>query len=111
MCKINHKKHGVKILNFNVEGLASELDDPSFIDLMNKHDICLLNETWRKEDSKIGLSGFWDFSLVRTKLTKKGRPSGGITVFCKNDIRKGVKIASHKEGFIWLRLDNIFFNM
>ena len=104
-----NKKQGLKILNFNVEGLASELDDPFFIKLMNEHDICLLNETWKKDDSKVGLLGFWDFSLVRNKTTKRGRPSGGITVFCKNEIRKGIQIVNHKEGFIWLKLENNFF--
>ena len=79
--------------------------------LLYEHDICLLNETWRNDESKIGLPGLWDFSLIRPKTTKKGRPSGGITVFCKEDIRKGVKVSSHKEGFVWLRLDNNFFNL
>ena len=110
MCKASGKK-GLKILNFNVEGLSSELDDPSFIELMHQHDICLLNETWKVDDSKIGLPGFWDFSQVRNKLTKKGRPSGGVTVFCKNEIRKGIRIASHTEGFIWLKMDSKFFNL
>ena len=94
-----------------MEGLVSGLEDPNFVKLMNDHDICLLNETWRKDDSKIGLTGFWDFSLIRTKVTKKGRPSGGITVFCKNEIRKGIRIASQKEGFIWLKLDKDFFQL
>ena len=111
MCKVSTKKVGLRILNFNVEGLASELEDPNFIKLMNDHDICLLNETWRTEDTKINLPGFWDFSLIRVKSTKKGRPSGGITVFCKNEIRSGIKVASHKEGFVWLKLDSKFFHL
>ena len=78
---------------------------------MNEHDICLLNDTWKKDDSKVGLLGFWDFSLVRNKTTKRGRPSGGITVFWKNEIRKGIKIVSHNEGFIWLKLDNKFVQL
>ena len=110
MCKSSSKK-GLRILNFNVEGLSTELDDPTFIELMNRHDICLLNETWKTDDSKVGLPGFWDFSQVRNKGTKRGRPSGGVSVFCKTDIRKGVRIASHQEGFIWLKLDCKFFNL
>ena len=80
MCKSLSNKLGLKILNFNVEGLTSELDDPSFLGLLYEHDICLVNETWKKDESKIGLPGLWDFSLIRPKTTKKGRPSGGITI-------------------------------
>ena len=78
---------------------------------MNKHDICLLNETWRAEDSKISLPGFWDFSVIKPKRTKRGRPSGGLTIFCKEDLRKGVKIDSFGEWYIWLRLDSKFFDL
>ena len=48
-----------------MEGLVSELEDPTFINLINKHDICLLYETWKSDDSKINLPGFWDFSIAR----------------------------------------------
>ena len=34
-------------LCFNVEGLESNLDDPYFHELLNKHDIIILTETWR----------------------------------------------------------------
>ena len=112
MCKITPKLNkGLKILCFNVEGLASELEDPYFVDMIYEHDICLLNETWRSDDSKIGLPGLWDFSLIRTKVKKTGRHSGGITVFCKEGLRSGVKVSHHSEGFVWLKLDQQFFNL
>ena len=79
MCKQTHSrdnKQGLKILNFNVEGLASELEDPSFVNLIYEHDICLLNETWKKDDSKLGLPGLWDFSHIRPKI-KKSRAALG----------------------------------
>jgi len=111
MCKSFIPNQGIKILNFNVEGLKSELEDLSFLELINEHDICLLNETWRGEDSKICLPGFWDFSVIKPKRTKRGRPSGGLTIFCKENLRKGVKIDSFGEWFVWLRLDSQFFNL
>ena len=41
MCKSKPRhspsKDGLKLLSFNIEGLASGLEDPSFIDLMYKH--------------------------------------------------------------------------
>ena len=35
----------LKILSFNIEGLASGLDDPNLLELMYKQDICLVQET------------------------------------------------------------------
>ena len=93
MCQQISKLKGIEnlsILSFNVEGLETELNDTIFIDLLYSHDICLLNETWRKSDSKLALPGLWDFSLIRPKTKKMGRHSGGITVFCKDSLRKGL---------------------
>ena len=57
----------LKLLSLNVEGLESLLDDPTFTSLAFAHDICLLTETMRKEDTKLNINGFWDFSQIRTK--------------------------------------------
>ena len=103
--------HEIKVLSFNVEGLESELDDPHFVDMLYEHDISLLNETWKGDDSKVNLPGLWDFSLVRPKHKKKGRYSGGITVFCKQGIRSGIKVINSSEGFIWLKLDPEAFQL
>jgi len=109
MCKQAPIKR-LKVLSFNVEGLTSELEDPNFVDLLYNHDICLLNETWKSDDSKLNLPNLWDFSVVRQKHKKAGRNSGGVTVLCKEEIRPGVKVSSFSEGFIWLKLDQAFFN-
>ena len=74
-------------------------------------DICILTETWKKDDSKINLDGFWDFSQIRPKHKKAGRYSGGISLLCKDSHRRGLKVAKHSEGFIWVRLDAKFFNL
>ena len=114
MCKLQPKiitKPDLKVLCFNVEGLASELEEPDFISLMNKHDICLFSETWKKDDSKIELPGWWDFSVVRPKYRKFGRHSGGITICCRSNLRPGLKIMESSEGFIWFKLDAKFFNL
>ena len=34
-----------QILSFNVEGLKTKLDDPSFLELIQKYDIIILTET------------------------------------------------------------------
>ena len=112
MC-ISPQKQGqvsLQILSFNVEVISSIIDDPSFFDLANNHDICLLTETWKKDDSKLELPGFWDCSQVRPKHRKAFRHSGGIMVMVKNHVKPGVKVALNTEGFIWLKLEKSFFN-
>ena len=102
---------GLKILSFNVEGLDSMLTDPTFSDLINKHDICILTETMRNSDAKLNLENFWDDSYIRPKEKKAGRHSGGITILVKSHLRKGVKISHKSEGFLWFRLDKDFFKI
>ena len=107
---ISQKLSNIKILSFNVEGLDSMLLDPEFLDLASDHDICLLSETMRKDDSKLNLDNFWDFSLVRPKTAEVGRNSGGLTLLVKTPLRSGIKIAHTSEGILWIRLDKTFFN-
>ena len=101
----------LKILSFNIEGLASGLDDPNLLELMYKQDICLLQETWKRDETKINIPGWWDFSQVRPKHKKAGRHSGGVSILCKDEHRSGVKIEESAEGFIWVKLDAKFFNL
>ena len=112
MCKGNPDlitQHNLNVLSFNVEGLSTISDDPDFNNLLDKHDVCLLTETWRKEDTKLNLEGFWDFSQIRPKHRKAFRHSGGITVFVKHHIKPGIRVALSTEGFVWLKLDKHFF--
>ena len=105
------KSSGLNILSFNVENLQPKLDEPTFIDLIYKHDICILCETWNKDDSKIGLPGYWDFSQIQPKNKKAGRYSRGISILAKDSLRAGIKVVHNSEGFIWLKLDKNFFNL
>ena len=108
-CQTNpNRPTDIKLLSFNVENLMPKLEEPSFIDLINAHDICLFYETWNKVDEKIGIPDYWDFSQVRPKYKKIGRYSGGITVMVKDDLRSGIKVVHNTEGFIWLKLDKTF---
>ena len=55
MCKAKSNinsisKKNLKLLSFNIEGLASGLDEPNLVDLLYKHDICILSETWKRDE-------------------------------------------------------------
>ena len=94
----NISSSNLKFLSFNVEGLESTLDDPSFYPLLDRHDICFLTETMKKDDSKLNLANFWDHSLVRKKCKVAGRYSGGISVLVKSHLRQGIRIAGSEPS-------------
>ena len=101
----------LRLLSYNVENLEPKLEEPHFLDLVNKHDLCILCETWKKDESKLDIPGWWDFSQIRPKTKKTGRHSGGITVLAKQEIRKGIKVILSTEGFLWIKLNKVFFSM
>ena len=61
------KNTNLRLSAFNVEGLKSKLEDPSFIKLVKQFDILVLTETCKSDISKLDLEGCWDFSQVRQK--------------------------------------------
>ena len=81
----------IRILSFNVENLAPKLEDPFFVKLMNDHDICLFSETWLKSNTKFHLDNFWEFHQVREKTFKRGRHSGGVSIFAKKQSEQASK--------------------
>ena len=105
------KNNGISWLSFNVEGLSSQLDDPNFHELINRHDINILTETWRNTNSKLNLPNFWDYSQIRPKHVKAFRYSGGISILIKKELRPGIKIVKDIEGFVWFKLCKVFFDL
>ena len=109
MCRSLGNPQHFQILNFNVEGLKSKLDNPSFLELIQKYDIIILTETCKADTLKINIEGSWDYSQVRPKHKNAIRHSGGITVLAKNHIRFGLKLVEDTEGFLWFRLETSLF--
>ena len=61
----------LKFLTFNVEGLKSKLDDPSFQNYFIQNDIVVFLETWLDKKESLKIEGFWDYSQIRKKNTTK----------------------------------------
>ena len=101
----------LKFLTFNVEGLKSKLDDPSFQNYFVQNDIIVFLETWLDSKECLKIEGFWDYSQIRIKHEKAIRYSGGITILVKNCFRPGVKLVKDEEGFIWFKLLKSFFKL
>lgn len=65
--------------------------DPDFLQLLNKYDIVLLNETWLSNTESINLDidGCTSEHSVgnKSRNTVKGRYSGGISLYYKSELK------------------------
>lgn len=69
-------------------------------------------ETWKNNDSDIQISGYKNYHICRTKKNKAKRNSGGIIVYIKKYIEKGIVFLekfSKSQNRLWLKLDKSFF--
>ena len=114
--KVKSNDSLLKIGMWNIEGLTSEKsNDPHFQDIVSKLSIVSFVETW------IGNESIQDivvpnFELVhsssRKKHKKARRYSGGINIFAKISISKGVKpLKNSHPDILWIKLDHMFFSI
>ena len=98
-------------LNWNIEGLTNHKLHLHY-DLLKLHDFVLLTETWTEELSDFNLEGFVFKNFHRTtKDPLARRNSGGMCIFLKSCMSKGIELAFKKrEWIIWSRLKKDFFN-
>ena len=91
-------EHFLRFASWNIEGLSGKLDDSEFVSNLNKFDILSLIETWLPHaSSNIQVDGFYSFSKCRKTVSKNSRrSSGGITIFVKSTLRKGIKFLDRK---------------
>ena len=79
----------LKICSWNIHGLKNKVDDQMLINSIKEKDVIFLCETCLTDSNGISIDGFYNFSKHNIK-GKKGRPSGGLSVFIKDNIRKGI---------------------
>lgn len=74
--------------------------------------ICL-QETWTSKRSNIALDGYHSIHSFRRFQNKPAkRASGGIIIYIKNNIQKGVKLIKNEvDCIIWLKLEKYFFHI
>ena len=75
--------------------------------------LCLL-ETWTKKSSKIEIDGYKTLTHSYRKLVNRRakRAGGGIIIYVKDEIQKGVKLINNeKDCIVWLKLDQYFFGL
>ena len=79
-----------------------------------KYDINILLETWKGENQNSNIDGFYCISKSRKKNKKSRRHSGGIIIYIKNRLKRGVsylKNITDSANRLWLKLDKGFFNL
>ena len=96
-------------MSWNVYGLKRKLGDIDFIELVNQNDITLFCETWLNENDcfNLDIPGYHAEHIFgkKSKHTKRGRFSGGISVYYKNELKNHIKLLETScHGFIWLKI-------
>jgi hypothetical protein len=94
--------------------LARKIHDPDFIDIIKQYDVILLSETWISTNTHINLNitGYNCDHLYgnKTSYTRKGRYSGGISIYFKDSLNNFVKIIEKiQNGILWVELDKSLF--
>ena len=95
------------ILSWNVNILSqSRIDDPSFVDVLLKYDICFLLETWTNSSRYISLNGYISHNLWRKFQNKNARRCRYLSLWMLCLVRRFTCIQYHKCIFFYL-LDNV----
>ena len=84
----------LKFQSFNVEGLNSKLKNETFTDSIKTFDFITLVETWLPANPSINIEGYYCYNRSRFKSKQARRYSGGISVWVKKTLRKGVSFFS-----------------
>jgi exonuclease III len=103
----------VKCVSWNIEGLTKQKrEDRDFTKFISSFDLIFLSETWTNKGSKIDLEGYkliHSYRKIQNRRAK--RNSGGILVYIKNDLFKGIKLLKNDIDFLlWIKLEKIFFS-
>jgi len=103
----------LKSAMWNIEGLTTDkINDPHFLKTISQFSIIGFVETWTNDsDSIFNIPGFhFVDGSNRKKHRKARRNSGGINIFVKNSLSKGVKkLPKSHNDILWIRLDHSFF--
>ena len=98
---------------WNVGGLISnaqnKLDDPLFIETINKYDIILLTETHLGYNTSVNLQDYYYYPVCRN-VSKNKRYFGGLGILIRENIRPTIKLLENKcKEYQWLKLEKSFF--
>ncbi|CAG2204832.1 unnamed protein product [Mytilus edulis] len=110
------EKKSLHIASWNINGYKSKdfikFEDPEFVSLVSDKDIFCLMETHCDLKNCLKVPEFDVINLIRPRSPRSRKRSGGLSIYIKKDIRKGVKFLEHETSdYIWLKLDKFFFGI
>lgn len=110
------EKKSLHVACWNINGFThkgyNKFSDPRFLNEIQNKDIFCLLETHCSLEESLNLPFFKSVHLIRPKSARTNKRSGGISVYVKNNIRKGITFLTRKyNDYIWLQLTREFFNL
>jgi exonuclease III len=115
-CNILHNCNNIRVLAWNIQGLDSEvIHDEYFNECLDTNDIIILTETWLEEKMEIRPHEFYCFNKIRPKHARAFRPSGGISVLVRHELRgdktspKGIQFLKDNDYFVWFKICKEYF--
>jgi len=100
---------------WNIQGLhsstfGSKSTDPEFLKHIKDVDIIILTETWCRNDALTYCpSGYYEVIVPSVKISTvhRGRDSGGVLVWCREDLAKHISTVSVGKFHCWLKINQI----
>ena len=84
------------------------------MNILCEYDIICLSETWSNKNTNIDLNGYSNpiHSYRKYQHRRARRSSGGIIIYIKDSLRKGVKLIKNEvDCLVWLKFDKTFFHI
>ena len=102
------------ILSWNINGLKRKIAEHDFLQYIYQYDIVFLSETWLSKTDSINLdiNGYLGTHISgnKSQRTRKGRYSGGISVYYRTDLKNYVTVLEIQQcGILWLKLSSALF--
>lgn len=99
----------IKGLKCNDQGLKTEDDD--VLNIILNHDIMCLTEVHCGDSDIPKIDGYDCFKMCRGLNKRINRYFGGIAIYYRSCIRKGIKFLRTDTDFVWLKLCKHFFGL
>ena len=100
---------------WNANGLLRKLSYTDFVEFISAYDVIFLSETWisSKHVANLELQDFKSYHIFghKTRGDKKGRYSGGISVYYREVFKDQISVVeTNDNGIIWLKIDQKLFH-
>ncbi len=110
---INSLSFGVWNINGLVTKAFNKTIDDVFLTAVGSHDMFFIVETHlnQEKSNSIAIQGYHGYFLNRPRNSKAKKDSGGVALFVKHNIRRGIKILNDhvNASYMWVQLKKDFF--